>query len=59
MKTLMFELDVELDERIGIADELIKLGYELIKDDSNLRNIEYEKTKIYNHFFRKITSDEQ
>ena len=53
IKTVMIELDVETPERYGIIEKMNNLNFKLITDNPKLRNSEYEKTKIFNHFFIK------
>lgn len=52
LKTIMIELNHNLEEHLVLIEKFKTLGFKQLSEDS-LRNLEYEKTKIYNHFFIK------
>ena len=52
LKTIMIELNHNLEEHMVLIEKFKTLGFKQLTEDS-LRNLEYEKTKIYNHFFIK------
>lgn len=52
LKTVMIELNHDLEEHMELISKMRIIGFKLLEEDT-LRNIEYEKTRIYNHFFIK------